>query len=145
MCLITRTWPRVTGPVTPSPRSAWRRSEVRVKTLAGVFPLTEAYCQQCRSVGNNCSYNIPLSKHAPDTQVAILFKVPVEQCSSSSSINNNIVSAPEAVEVLLDVPAGQNVSHHRFRLSPGPQSSNLCIKTTPATFVEINLRLYRLC
>lgn len=57
----------------------------------------------------------------------------------------NIVSAPEAVEVLLDVPAGQNVTHHRFRISPGPQSSDLCIKTTPATFVEINLRLYRVC
>ena len=126
------------------------RAEVRVKTLAGVFSLTENYCQHCRSAGNNCSYNIPLSKYAPDTQVAILFKVPVEHCSSSSSsstpsLNNDIVSAPEAVEVLLDVPAGQNVTHHRFRISPGPQSSDLCIKTTPATFVEINLRLYRVC
>ena len=128
------------------------RSEVRVKTQAGTFPLTEAHCHQCRSSGNNCSYNIPLSPHAPDTQVAVLFKVPVEQCSSPSSssspssINNEIVSGPEAVEILLDVPAGQSVTQHRFRISPGPaQSSNLCVKTTPATFVEINLRLYRVC
>ena len=123
------------------------RSEVRVKTQAGVVLLNEAYCHDCQSAGNNCSYNIPLSRHAPDTQVAVLFKVPVEQCtSSSSSINNQIMSAPEAVEILLDVPVGQNVTHHRFRISPGPsQSSNLCMKTTPATFVEINLRLYRVC
>ena len=124
------------------------RAGLMVKTQAGVSSLTEAYCPECRSAGNNCSYNIPLSRHAPDTQIAVLFKVPVEQCSSSSSssMNNQMVSGPETVEILLDVPAGQNVTHHRFRISPGPaQTSSLCMMTSPATFVEINLSLYRVC
>merc|ERR1719361_3208499 len=49
------------------------------------------YCSRCQwssaspsvtpwRACNNCSYEIPLSEHMPDTQIAILFKVPVEQC-----------------------------------------------------------------
>lgn len=133
---------RASQPVTTSCLEA--RSEVRVRTRAGTVTLTEAYCQNCQTtVSNNCSYEIPLSKHMPDTQIAILFKVPVEQCQPTRHTVEGLTE--DSYQVLVDVPAGQNVTQHTVRISPGSQSEELCGLTSPATFLEINLKLYRVC
>ena len=123
-------------------------SEVRVRTQAGTVTLSEAYCDNCLTITNNCSYHIPLSPLMPDTQIAILFSGPVEQCRPSpSSVTAESVEGlmGDTFPVLVSVPAGDLVSEFSFRMSPGGQSGGACQSSSPATFLDINIRLYRVC
>jgi hypothetical protein len=140
-------------------------SQIKIKTITGITNITEDYCENCDSFGKNCSYQIPLSKYMPDETISVIFNSVVQTCSSvmpytpcpvaneidqellQSSTNPSILSSSQN-QISIDVKSNK-ISYHRFRLKTGSSEvADLCQEPRSEagkSFVEINLKIYRVC
>jgi len=141
--------------------------KIELPTQNRTTSITEDYCENCDSFGKNCSYHIPISKYMPDETIIIKFPSEVQTCSShtpytpcpvaneidqpflQSSTNPSVVATnSNPNQAVIDVKSNK-ISFHKFRLKVGTQQgTNLCEKAkTEAgkSFVEINLKIYRVC
>lgn len=141
-------------------------SQIGIKTRFGFTNITQDYCEDCDSIGKNCTYQIPLSKHMPDETIKILFQTKVQKCSSTIpytpcpvanevdqdlSTNPSILSSSNSkssTEFLIDVKSSK-ISNHKFRMNVGTREPvDLCheqLTEVGKSFVEINLMIYRVC
>jgi len=142
-------------------------SQIKIKTRVGITNITEDYCDNCDSFGKNCSYDIPLSKYMPDETISVIFTSPVKTCytyfpvtpcplvneidqqlQQSSTNPSQDSSNPTQHQVSIDVKSNK-ISYHRFRLRiDSGQETNLCQEPKSEagkSFVEINLKIYRVC